>query len=101
LAEPLGRAGDERVAAVSLTHLEAGLHSFVGQRHLVALRLKSAPANVQTPCSQAGGRAGRLGLSHPALGGDGKDAALHASFVVRPVVVAAAHPGDAWATLRA
>jgi hypothetical protein len=33
----------------------AGLHSPVGQRHLAALRLKSAPANVHVPCSQVGG----------------------------------------------
>jgi hypothetical protein len=31
---------------------EAGLHSPVGQRHFAAPRLKSAPANVQAPCSQ-------------------------------------------------
>lgn len=32
------------------------MHSPVGQRHFVACRLKSAPANAHVPCSQVGAR---------------------------------------------
>ena len=47
-------ARDERVAAVGLE--PDGLRSAGtgGQRHFVAPRSKSAPANVQRPCSQVG-----------------------------------------------
>ena len=33
----------------ALIHVEAGAHSPVGQRHLLAPRLRSDPAKVQTP----------------------------------------------------
>ncbi len=41
----------------------AGEHSPEGQRHFVRLRLKSAPANVHSPCSQVGAREFRAGSS--------------------------------------
>ena len=39
----------------ALIHRLAGLHSPVGQRHLVAPRLESDPANRHSPCSHVGG----------------------------------------------
>ena len=39
-----------------MTHADAGAHSPVGQRYFARFRFASAPANVQTPCSQDGGR---------------------------------------------
>jgi hypothetical protein len=37
-----------------LTHFDFGSHFPVGQRHFAAFRLKSAPANVHSPCWQRG-----------------------------------------------
>jgi hypothetical protein len=38
----------------ALIQTEAGLHSPVGQRHLLAPRLEPDPANRQAPCSHVG-----------------------------------------------
>jgi hypothetical protein len=46
-----GTSGCRRSA---LIQRDFGWHSPVGQRHLVARRLKSAPANVHVPCSHVG-----------------------------------------------
>jgi hypothetical protein len=50
-----GTSGLRRSA---LTHFDFGWHSPVGQRHLDAPPLKSAPANLQRPCSQRGAESG-------------------------------------------
>ncbi len=39
----------------ALIQTEAGLHSPVGQRHLLAPRLESDPAKRHSPCSHVGG----------------------------------------------
>ena len=66
----------------ALLQTDAGVHSPVGQRHFVACRLKSAPANVQVPCSQRGARKsprfdGAVSLER----GDRGDAPVHATGV--------------------
>jgi hypothetical protein len=47
-----GMSGCRRSA---LIHREAGLQSPVGQRHLLAPRFESDPANRHSPCSHVGG----------------------------------------------
>jgi hypothetical protein len=78
--EPLGRAGNERVATVRL-ETERGWHAPDGQRHFVRFRLKSAPANVHSPCSQASGfgRSVSPGLRRRAMVGT-VPRSMHASW---------------------
>ena len=49
--EPPGFGGRAGADGSALIQREPGAHSLVGQRHLVERRLKSAPANVHSPCS--------------------------------------------------
>ena len=47
--------GTSKCSLDAFTHTDLGEHSPVGQRHLLAPRLASEPANVHSPCSHAGG----------------------------------------------